>query len=120
MILTVLAILVAVTFVGTGAAKLFAVPVSVTMRDSLDVEPARWKQIGMLEWLGVVGVLVGLAWWPLGLLASLALTALIAGAVVVRFRAGRRHHRSETAGFVLDGVTLALTLATAVAFVAQS
>ena len=73
MILTVLAIVVTGTFVFTGGIKLFNVPASLAIRDSLDVPPAQWRVIGVLEWLGAAGVAVGLAYHPLGLLAAIAL-----------------------------------------------
>lgn len=58
MILTVLAIVVAAMFVGTGAIKLFNVPASLEIRDSLDVPPALWRLIGVLEWLGAAGIAI--------------------------------------------------------------
>lgn len=119
MVLTVLAILVIVTFSVTGAVKLFNVPASLEIRDSLDVRPGRWRLIGVLEWLGVVGVAVGLAYRPLGLAATVALAALLVGAVVTRLMAARRHGRSEAAGVAIDAVTLAITVTTAVAFAAN-
>ena len=116
MVLTVLAIVVATTFVGSGGVKLFNVPASLAIRDSLDVPPGQWRMIGALEWLGVAGVLVGLAYRPLGLAASIALGLLLLGAIVTRVRAARRHQRSEAAGIALDAATLALVVATAIAF----
>jgi hypothetical protein len=116
MILTILAIVVAVTFVFTGGIKLFNVPASLEIRDSLDVPPGQWKVIGVLEWLGAAGVAIGLAYHPLGRVAAIALAALLVGAMVTRIRAARRHHRSETVGLVLDASTLALATATALAF----
>lgn len=116
MLLTILAILVIITFISSGALKLFSVPASLEIRDSLDVPPARWRMIGVLEWLGAAGVGIGLAYRPLGLVASVALAVLLLGAVVTRVAAARRHGRSEAAGLVLDVSTLALTIVTAVAF----
>ena len=116
MILTVLAIIVAVTFVFTGGIKLFNVPASLAIRDSLDVPPAQWRLIGVLEWLGAAGVVIGLAYRPLGLLAAIALAGLLVGAMLTRVRAARRHQRSETVGVLLDASTFVLAAATAVAF----
>jgi hypothetical protein len=116
MVLTVLAILVILTFVVTGGLKLFSVPASLEIRDSLDVPPGLWKLIGVLEWLGAAGVGIGLSYRPLGLLAAIGLTCLLVGAVLTRLRAAQRHGRSETAGIAADAGTLLLTVATAVAF----
>ncbi len=116
MILTILAIVVAITFVFTGGIKLFNVPASLAIRDSLDVPPGLWRVIGTLEWLGAAGVLIGLAYHPLGLLASIGLSSLLVGAMITRLRAARRHGRSEAAGLAGDVATLVLAIATAVTF----
>jgi uncharacterized membrane protein YphA (DoxX/SURF4 family) len=116
MVLTVLAIVVAVLFVATGGVKLFGVTQSLAIRDSLDVPPGQWRMIGVLEWLGAAGLLVGLANEWVGRLAAIGLGALMVGAIVTRIRAARRHQRSEAAGLAMDGVTLALVIVTAVAF----
>ncbi len=116
MVLTVLAIVTAATFVGSGAVKLFSVPMSLEIRDSLDVPPGQWKLIGVLEWLGAAGVLVGLEYEWLGRVATIALGALIVGAIATRVRAAKRHQRSEAIGLAMDAATLALIVATAIAF----
>jgi uncharacterized membrane protein YphA (DoxX/SURF4 family) len=116
MLLTILAIAVAATFAFTGGIKLFNVPASLEIRDSLDVPPGLWRTIGVLEWLGAAGVAIGLAYRPLGLVASIGLMALLVGAVVTRLRAASRHDRSEAAGLAGDVATLVLVTVTAVAF----
>jgi uncharacterized membrane protein YphA (DoxX/SURF4 family) len=116
MLLTILAIVVAATFAFTGGIKLFNVPASLEIRDALDVPPGLWRTIGVLEWLGAAGVVIGLAYRPLGLVASIGLMALLVGAVVTRLRAASRHDRSEAAGLAGDVATLVLVTVTAVAF----
>ena len=116
MVLTVLAIVVAVLFAATGGVKLFSVPQSLAIRDSLDVPPGQWTLIGALEWVGAAGVTVGLTHESIGRLASIALAALICGAIATRVRAARRHQRSEAVGIAMDVATLALLVATAIAF----
>jgi uncharacterized membrane protein YphA (DoxX/SURF4 family) len=116
MLLTILAIVVAVTFVFTGGIKVFDVPASLEIRDSLDVPPGLWRVIGVLEWLGAAGVAVGLAYRPLGLAAAVGLTGLLLGAMSTRVRAARRHGRSEATGIALDVGTFALAAVTAVVF----
>ena len=93
MFLTILAIVVAGTFLFTGGIKLFNVPASLEIRDRLDVPPGLWRTIGVLEWMGAAGVAIGLVYRPLGLLASIGLAALLVGAIVSRLRAARRHGR---------------------------
>ena len=119
MILAILAIVVAATFVGTGGIKLFNVPASLEIRDSLDVPPRTWRLIGALEWAGAAGVALGLAFRPLGLVAATALAGLLVGAIATRLRAARRHDRSEAPGIAVDAVALTLAIVTAVAFAAN-
>ena len=119
MLLTILAIVVAATFAFTGGIKLFNVPQSLEIRDRLDVPPGLWRVIGTLEWAGAAGVLIGLAYRPLGLLAAIALAALLVGAMVARLQAARRHGHSEAAGLAGDVATFALAVVTAVAFAAN-
>lgn len=116
MLLTILAIVVAATFAFTGGIKLFNVPASLEIRDRLEVPPGLWRVIGVLEWSGAAGVLIGLAYRPLGLLASIALAALLVGAFITRLRAVRRQGRSDAAGLAGDAATLALVVVTAIAF----
>ena len=116
MLLTILAIVVAASFVFTGGIKLFNVPASLKVRDSLDVPPGLWRTIGVLEWLGAAGVAIGLAYEVLGLLASIGLAGLLVGAIVTRLRAASRHDRSEAPGIAGDVATLVLVIVTAVAF----
>lgn len=119
MVLTVLAILVILNFGAAGALKLFSVPMSLEIRDALEVPPGLWRFIGVLEWLGVAGVIAGLWYHPLGLLACIGFSCLMVGALTTRLRAIQRQGRSDTSGLVLDSVTLLLAIATAVAFAAQ-
>ncbi len=116
MVLTVLAIVVAATFVVTGGVKLFGVPASLAIRDSLDIPETQWRLIGVMEWLGAAGVLIGLTYRPLGLVAAIGLAALLMGAMITRVRAARRHDRSEAAGVAVDVVTFVLAATTAVVF----
>lgn len=119
MVLTVLAILVIIQFTVAGALKLFSVPASLEIRDALEVPPGLWRFIGVLEWTGVAGVVAGLWYHPLGLLACIGFSCLMVGALTTRLRAVQRTERSDTAGFVLDSVTLLLSVVTAVAFALQ-
>jgi hypothetical protein len=119
MILTILVIVTAATFVFTGGIKLFGVKASLAIRDSLDVPPARWRMIGVLEWLGAAGVLLGLSYRLLGMLAAIGLAALLVGAIATRAMAARRHQRSEALNIAGDAVTFVVAVATAVAFASE-
>ena len=81
-----LSVLVALLFLGTGAIKVFGVPYSVQIRDRLGVPPTLWRVIGLLEWAGALGLLVGLAVPMLGVAAAAGLSVLMLGAVASRLR----------------------------------
>ena len=83
----VLASVVGLLFICTGAVKLVGVPFSLEMRDHLDVSVQLWRIIGTLEILGGMGVIVGIAWEPLQILAYAGLAALMLGALRYRFTA---------------------------------
>lgn len=83
----VLASVVGLLFICTGAVKLVGVPFSLEMRDHLDVSVRLWRIIGTLEILGGMGVIVGIAWEPLQILAYAGLAALMLGALRYRFKA---------------------------------
>jgi hypothetical protein len=83
----IVTILLAALFAFTSAIKLFGVPRSLAVRDHLAISPALWRVIGLLELAGVVGVLAGLAWAPIGVAAAVGLALLSAGAVASHVRA---------------------------------
>jgi hypothetical protein len=83
----IVTIVLAALFAFASAIKLFGVPRSLAIRDHLGVSPALWRVIGLLELAGVVGVLVGLAWAPIGVAAAVGLALLSAGAVASHVRA---------------------------------
>jgi DoxX-like family len=79
-------IALALLFTFSSAIKLLGVRQSLEIRDHLGVSPALWRVIGALELAGVVGVLVGLAWAPIGIAAAIGLALLSVGAVVFHIR----------------------------------
>src|ERR1700731_4446864 len=91
--------LLAVLFAFAGLIKLFGVRQSLAIRDHLGVKPAQWRMIGILELAGVAGVLVGLAWAPIG----------VVGAIVFHGRAS--DSAADTAPAVIG---LGLAVATAI------
>lgn len=83
----VVTILLALLFTFSSAIKLLGAPQSLAIRDHLGVKPVQWRVIGALELAGVVGVLVGLAWAPIGVAAAIGLALLSVGAVAFHVRA---------------------------------
>jgi uncharacterized membrane protein YphA (DoxX/SURF4 family) len=81
-------VVLALLFLGTAAGKLSGQAASVASRDHLAIPPVRWQQIGLLEVAGAVGVLIGLALRPLGIVAAAGLVLLSLGAVATHVRAG--------------------------------
>lgn len=72
----------------TSAGKLTGHPASLEKREHHGLSAARWRQIGALELMGVVGVLIGLAVAPVGVAAAVGLALVSAGAIVAHRRAG--------------------------------
>ncbi|MGH3554832.1 MAG: DoxX family protein [Mycobacterium sp.] len=79
--------LLAALFAFTSLIKLVGVRQSLAIRDHLGVKPMQWRVIGLLELAGVAGVLVGLAWPPIGVVAAIGLALLVLGAIVFHIRA---------------------------------
>ena len=82
---------------------------SLAIRDHLGVKPAQWRMIGILELAGVAGVLVGLAWAPIGVAAAIGLSLLALGAIVFHGRVP--DSAADTAPAVIG---LGLAVATAI------
>jgi hypothetical protein len=92
-----------------GVIKLAGVRQSLEIRDHLGVSPVQWRLIGSLELAGVAGVLVGLAWPPIGIAAAFGLALLLLGAIIFHVRAS--DSVGETAPAVIG---LGLAVATAI------
>lgn len=84
----VLAVLLSLTYAASGGQKVAGVTSAMENADHLRVPRGPYKVIGGLELLAVVGLLIGLAVWPLGVAAGAGLALLMAGAVVTHLRAG--------------------------------
>jgi uncharacterized membrane protein YphA (DoxX/SURF4 family) len=97
----VLDLLLAAVLLMTGGGKVAGAASSHAIRDSLRVAPGRWKLIGSLELIGVVGLVLGL-WFPAtALAASIGVAALMIGAIIVRKRAGESWFGGVTADVVI-------------------
>ena len=110
----VLAILIAVTFLFSGAIKVLGVPQSLAVRDHLGISPGLWRTIGVLEWLGVVGILMGTHIPLIGTLALVGLALLMVGAMSARLRV-----RDAAWAVAMDVVVFALVAVTLVRHLPQ-
>jgi hypothetical protein len=105
-------IVLALLFTFSSSIKLLGATQSLEIRDHLGVTPGLWRVIGVLELAGVVGVLVGLAWAPIGVAAAVGLALLSVGAVVFHIRASDGFTKTAPAvlGIVLAVATAVLQL----------
>ena len=101
--------LLAALFGFAGLIKIAGLRQSLAIRDHLGVKPVQWRLIGLLELAGVAGVLVGLAWLPIGVAAAIGLALLVLGAIVFHVRAS--DSVADTAPAVIG---LGLAVATAI------
>jgi hypothetical protein len=101
--------LLAALFVFASLIKLLGVQQSLAIRDHLGVKPVQWRVIGLLELAGVAGVLVGLAWPPIGVAAAIGLALLSLGAIVFHGRASDSARDTAPAA-----IGLGLAVATAI------
>jgi hypothetical protein len=67
----IVTLLLAALFTFSASIKLLGVPKSLAIRDHLGVSPNQWRVIGALELAGVIGVLAGLLWAPIGIAAAI-------------------------------------------------
>jgi uncharacterized membrane protein YphA (DoxX/SURF4 family) len=84
----ILAILLALAFGAAGAQKLAGAKMAVETSGHLNIALSRYRLIGVPEILGAIGLLVGLAVWPLGVAAAAGLVVLMIGAVIAHVRVG--------------------------------
>lgn len=108
----ILAILLALAFGASGAQKLAGAKMASDSAGHLGIPFSRFRLIGVPELLGAIGLLVGLAVWPLGVAAAAGLVVVMAGAVVYHLRAG-----DKIAGF---GPALVLGLLTVVELILRA
>ena len=85
---TILAGVLVVAFAAAGAAKLAAVPAMRARAAHVGFSVAAYRRIGLLEILGVLGVLVGALLPVIGVLAAAGLLLLLGGAMIAHLRSG--------------------------------
>jgi hypothetical protein len=86
----IVTLLLAALFTFSASIKLLGVSRSLAIRDHLGVKPLQWRLIGALELAGVAGVLVSLAWPPIGIAAAIGLALLSIGAIAFHITASDR------------------------------
>jgi DoxX-like family len=80
--------LLVLAFAAAGSAKLAAIPAMRARAEHVGFSVSAYRRIGLLEVLGVLGLLVG-AFVPLiGALAAAGLLILLGGALVAHLRTG--------------------------------
>jgi DoxX-like family len=84
----VLAVLLAFVYGFGGGQKFTGSKESRERAEHLRISPGLQRMIGTLEILAAIGLLAGLAVWPLGIMASAGLVLLMIGAVITHVRAG--------------------------------
>ena len=85
---TILAGVLVVAFAAAGAAKLAAVPAMRARAAHVGFSVAAYRRIGILEILGVLGLLAGALLPMIGALAAVGLLLLLGGAVLTHLRSG--------------------------------
>ena len=85
---TILAGVLVVAFAAAGAAKLAAVPAMRARAAHVGFSVAAYRRIGLLEILGVLGLLVGAMLPAIGALAAAGLLLLLGGAMIAHLRSG--------------------------------
>ena len=82
----VLAGLLVVAFAVVGSAKLAAVPAMRERAHHVGFSIATYRRLGLLEILGVIGLLLGSVVPAIGVIAAIGLLLLLGGAVAVHVR----------------------------------
>jgi hypothetical protein len=85
---SILAALLVIAFAALGTAKLAAVPAMRAKAEHVGFTVAAYRRIGLLEVLGVVGLLMGAFVPVIGAVAAGGLMMLLGGAVVAHVRNG--------------------------------
>ena len=81
-----LTVLVTLIFALLGAAKILALPRMRELATEAGFSVDAYRRIGVLEVAGAIGVALGPALPPLGVLAAAGLLALLAGAIATHLR----------------------------------
>ena len=88
MSLTIAAAVVAAAFLALGVSKIARTASMRTRAAHVGFSAETYQLIGTAEVLGALGVVIGLAWTPIGYAAGAGLLLLLAGAVGAHLRSG--------------------------------
>jgi uncharacterized membrane protein YphA (DoxX/SURF4 family) len=110
----ILSVLLALSFVGTGAMKLFGQPKILEQLRATGVERGLAAVIGALELAATAGLVIGLWVWWIGAAAAAGLVLLMAGAIVFHARAGHYQDPKLRAPALMPAFLLVLAAVTAV------
>ena len=105
----ILAGLLVAAFAAAGSAKLAAVPAMRAKAEHVGFSVSAYRRIGLLEVLGVLGLLVGAFVPVIGALAAAGLLMLLGGACIAHLRNGDGL-RELTPALVLGLVTVSYLL----------
>lgn len=101
---------VAMVFLKAGADMALGGAESRRLADRLGVPVRRWRLVGGLELAGAAGLLLGLAWPPVGIAAAGGLVALTIGALLTHVRAGDQWRAAVPATVCAAGAAASLVL----------
>lgn len=101
--------LMALVFAAVGIGMVCHVDPTMTSA-RLGIDQRRFGIIGVLQVVGAVGLLLGLAWSPLGVAAAVGLILLMLGAVTTHVRIGDPAFDAAPAVICLVGATGAAAL----------
>jgi uncharacterized membrane protein YphA (DoxX/SURF4 family) len=105
---TILSLLLALAFVGSGALKLVGAKQSLQIRDQLHVGQRLWRLIGALEVAAGIGLAAGLAVPVLGLASAVGLSALMVGAIGAHGRANDLRNAGPALALLVLAVAVAV------------
>ena len=106
---TILAGLLVIAFTGLGSAKLAAVPAMRAKAHHVGFSVTAYRRIGLLEVLGVLGLIVGAFVPVIGAFAAAGLLMLLGGAIIAHLRNGDSL-RAVAPAVVLSLITLSFLL----------
>ena len=100
----VVTIIFSLILIGSAAGKLTKNPKIIEGITRVGVPEDRIWQLAVLELLGAAGLLIGLFWWPLGVLAGVCTVLYFVGAVASHIRASDAKNAPAPAVILLIAV----------------
>lgn len=110
---TTLSVLLAIALVGSAVGKLTRNPAVIGPVTGVGVPAGRIPLLAALEIAGAVGLLVGLAWPPLGIAAAVGVVLYFLGAVIAHLRVRDGGYGPAAGLLVFSVVVLVLRTITA-------